>query len=292
MRRALLSACAWGWLAIAGAHAQQTPDVPFVGTPPAVVDAMLEMARVGPDDMVVDLGCGDGRLVIAAARRYGARGYGVDLDGNLIARARAEAQREGVAERVRFEERNLYVTHIGEASVLTLYLFPRVNLELRPRILRELKPGTRVVSHEFDFGAWRPDARTTVAVPDKPYGPPKSEVYLWIVPADAAGRWSWRLPDGSAREVSVEQTFQQVTITGGSGERVEQSELAGDRIAFVVVSGGARREYSGRVAGDAITGSTRAGGTESAWTATRTVRGKMNIDAERERPQRYAEGNR
>jgi ubiquinone/menaquinone biosynthesis C-methylase UbiE len=291
--RALGLAWALSFFAAAEARAQQSLDVPFVGTPPAVMDVMLSMAKVGPDDFVVDLGCGDGRLVIAAAKKLGARGYGVDLDGALINEAQRAAEREGVQDRTRFEARNLYVTDFSKATVLTLYLFPRVNLDLRPRFFRELKPGTRVVSHEFDFGNWRPDAQTTVEVPDKLYGPPRSTVYLWIIPADASGRWAWRVPElGAATyEITLDQTFQRVsarTTTGQAAYRVEDAQLRGDVLSLTLSSEGRRQEYSGRINGDTISGTVTAGNASAPWTANRVARGKMNIEAERALPQRVS----
>lgn len=269
-----------------GARAQQTLDVPFVGTPPVVVDAMLALGQVGADDYVIDLGCGDGRLVIAAARQRGARGYGVDLDSALIHAARQAAERAGVQGRVAFDVKNLYVTDIAGASVLTLYLFPRVNLDLRPRLFRELKPGTRVVSHEFDFGNWRPDAQVTVDVPDKPYGPPRSTVYLWIVPADASGRWVWRLPGhgDETYEATFAQTFQDVHAAPDPGKRrIIDATLRGDELAFVLDTGQAQQRYRGRIYGDRISGTvvTREG--EYSWTAGRVAHGKMDIEAEQAR---------
>ena len=176
---------------------------PYVPTPSNVVDAMLDIAKVGPGDFVIDLGSGDGRIVITAAKKYGARGFGVDLDGSLVSGARREAERQGVKDKVEFHARNLFITEIGQATVLTMYLFPRVNMQLRPRIFAELKPGTRVVSHEFDFGNWKPDAQKTIAVPNKSYGPPSSVVYLWIVPANAAGRWQWKLAHDGASWITI-----------------------------------------------------------------------------------------
>ncbi|MGE5522972.1 MAG: class I SAM-dependent methyltransferase [Rhodospirillaceae bacterium] len=295
MKRLLRHACGWLALAAACAHAQQALDVPFVGTPPAVMDAMLALAKVGKDDFVIDLGCGDGRLVIAAAKRFGARGYGVDLDGTLVGEAQREAERQGVKNLTEFEVRNLYVTDISRATVLTLYLFPRVNLDLRPRLFRELKPGTRIVSHEFDFGDWQADAQTVVDVPDKPYGPPRSAVYLWIVPADASGRWVWHAaaPATGTYEVTLEQTFQKVKPAAGQGaHRIESLRLEGDRLTFVLHAGGQRQEYKGRVNGDVISGTVSTGDATASWTATRVARGTMNIEAARTAPPSYAKESR
>ncbi len=269
----------------------QAADVPYVPTPRVVVEAMLEIAKVGRDDFLIDLGSGDGRIVITAAKKYGLRGFGVDLDGALVSEARREAQRQGVQDRVDFHARNLFITDIGKATVLTLYLFPRVNMELRPRILKELRPGTRVVSHEFDFGSWKPDAHVQVPVPGKSYGPPSSEVYLWVVPANAAGVWQWRLAGGDTLvdfEAAFEQTFQMLKGEGraaGGPSRIESATLRGDEIAFALVADPGRRairhEFRGRIAGDTILGSARVAGaaTEVDWRAMRVMRGTINIDA-------------
>ena len=147
-------------------------DVPFVPTPENVVAKMLEVAAVGPGDVVYDLGSGDGRIVIAAARRK-ARGVGIDIDPQRVKESRANARKAGVAGRVEFREGDLFQAQIGEASVVTLYLLPSLNLRLRPKLLAELKPGTRVVSYGFDMGDWRPDATHRAG---------SSTVYFWTIP--------------------------------------------------------------------------------------------------------------
>ena len=263
-------------------------DVPFVPTPPGVVDAMLGLAGIGPEDFVIDLGSGDGRIVIAAAKQRGARGLGVEIDGALVWDARREAQREGVAGRVEFMEQNLFITEIGHATVITMYLYPRLMIQLRPRLFAELRPGTRIVSHDFDMESWRPDARMTVPVPDKPYGPPSSEVYLWIIPANAAGAWQWRSTNGVAAvdyELTLSQTFQMLegkALVGGQPERLEGGRMRGDEIRLMLTSeaGGRvlRHEFSGRVDGDAISGRVKLpGGGELDWKATRVKRGEITI---------------
>jgi len=278
----------WSLFACATAHAQaQALDVPYVPTPPEVVEAMLRMANVGADDYVVDLGCGDGRLVITAAKRYGAHGFGVDLDPRLVNEAQREAARQGVQDRVAFYERNLYVTDFSPASVLMLYLFQKVNLDLRPRLFREVRPGTRVVSHDFDFGAWEPDAKQIVAVPGKSYGAPRSTLYFWIVPADASGHWSWQLDErGSARDydIALEQTFQMLRAQASGAVRAGAGRVRGNEIRFTLtVQAGERairEEYRGRLAGDTIEGTVRSedAAGERAWKATRVARGKINIE--------------
>ena len=267
-------------------------DVPYVPTPWNVVDAMLGIAKVGPDDFLIDLGSGDGRIVITAAKKYGTRGFGVDIDGALVTNAQREAQRQGVSDRVAFYERNLFITDIGRATVLTMYLFPQVNMRLRPRLFVELKPGTRIVSHDFDMDNWQPDEKITLAVPDKSYGPPSSEVFLWIVPADASGKWRWRLTlAGIPRdyEVTFEQTFQMLEgspVVAGKGARFRSGRMRGENISFALVAEidgrDVRHEFSGRVSGDSISGrvTLHGGGREQLeWHAARIARGKMNVSA-------------
>jgi predicted RNA methylase len=157
---------------------QREPDVIFVTTPEAVVKAMLDVASVGPNDLVIDLGSGDGRIVIAAAKDRGARGIGIELDEQLIAEARENARKAGVADRVEFRRQDLFQADISRATVVTLYLLPPVNLKLRPKLLAELKPGTRVVSHAFHMGDW---------IPDRVVDVDGRKVYFWVVPAGVNG---------------------------------------------------------------------------------------------------------
>jgi SAM-dependent methyltransferase len=166
----------------AGGAAALDLDVPFVVTPDHVTRAMLELADVKPGDFVIDLGSGDGRIVIVAARHFGARGLGVEIVPDLVAHSRDNARRAGVADRVEFRVQDLFETDLAPATVVTMYLLPEVNLRLRPR-LQALKPGTRIVSHDWDLGDWKPDRVVTIDVPNKPYGLEKvSRLYLWTVP--------------------------------------------------------------------------------------------------------------
>ena len=148
-------------------------DVPFVSTPDRVVERMLQLAKVGPEDVVYDLGSGDGRIVIAAARKHGARGVGIDIDPQRVKEGSDNARRAGVADRVEFREGDLFKADISDATVVTLYLMTGVNLRLRPKLLNELKPGTRVVSHAFGMGDWKPAAIERIGT---------STVYYWVVP--------------------------------------------------------------------------------------------------------------
>jgi SAM-dependent methyltransferase len=151
----------------------RAPDVHFVPTPPEVVDAMLKVANVGRDDLVYDLGCGDGRIVVAAAKNYGARAVGVDIDPQRIKEAQANARAAGVDGRVRFVQGDLFEIDLRPATVVTLYLLEQLNAKLQPKLVTELRPGARVVSHAFGMGAWKPDRELTVS---------GSHVYLWTIP--------------------------------------------------------------------------------------------------------------
>jgi SAM-dependent methyltransferase len=214
-------------------------DVPYLGTRPAAVARMLDMAAVGPGDRVIDLGTGDGRILIAAARR-GASGLGVDIDPVLVAEAQGAAGRAGVGDRTRFAAQDLFATPLAEYSVVTMFLLPRVNLALRPRLLRELTPGTRIVSHAFDMGDWRPDAVERAG---------GSRLLMWRVPASVAGEW--QLGDGT--RLSLTQQFQVVSGMAvlGNGITVPvEGRLAGRALRLTA----AGRRYEGSVAGDTISG--------------------------------------
>jgi SAM-dependent methyltransferase len=216
-------------------------DAPNVATDLEAVDAMLGMAEVRPGDYVVDLGSGDGRILIAAARSFGARGFGVDIDPARIREANANARDAGVTGRVAFRRQDLFQTPIAEADVLTLYLTPQVNLRLRPRILSQMRPGARVVSNDYDMGDWHWDQRRRVGA---------TTIYLWIVPARVAGQWTLGANGGNV-PLTIRQSYQ--TFIGTAGDaRVEQGRLAGDRIRFIADLGNGRQTFEGRVAGDTI----------------------------------------
>ncbi len=193
-------------LLLAPARAQE--EVPFITTPDRVTLAMLELAKVGPGDHVIDLGSGDGRIVITAARRFGASGLGVEIVPELVARSRAHARTAGVEARAEFREQDLFATDLARASVVTMYLLPDVNLQLRPRLLA-LAPGTRIVSHDWDLGDWLPDRSVTLDVPEKAIGREKSSrVHLWQVPAPVAGLWC-----AAGASLAVTQRFQRFSAT-------------------------------------------------------------------------------
>jgi len=160
-------------------------DAPYIQTPYAVAEEMLRLAKVGPADVIYDLGCGDGRIVIAAAEKFGARGVGIDIDPRRIEEANAAARRAGVAGRVRFAVQDLFQTDFSEASVVSLYLYPELNARLRPKLLADLKPGSRIVSHQFGIGDWKPHDARQVTPSDREHwttGDRDHWIYLWIVP--------------------------------------------------------------------------------------------------------------
>jgi hypothetical protein len=257
------------------------PSVPYVPTPQIVVDRMLEMAKVTPQDYVIDLGSGDGRIVITAAKKYGARGFGVDLNPVRIKESTENAAKAGVSEQASFYQRNLFETDFSQATVITMYLLPRVNLDLRPKIL-DLKPGTRIVSHDFSMDEWRPDEVVTFDVQDK-YGAGggsgASTIYFWKVPAKVTGPWAWQsniAGKPQSYEMVLEQNFQ---INGGTvrvgGRTVKK--LSGDQItgSFMAdVSGSPLKHvFTGRVSGATIDGSVALTGNnmqgQYEWNATR-----------------------
>ncbi|MDP1533066.1 MAG: hypothetical protein Q8L92_05735, partial [Rubrivivax sp.] len=191
-----------------GAAALAQDEVPFITTPDHVTLAMLELAAVSARDHVIDLGSGDGRIVITAARRFGASGLGVEIVPDLVRKSRDFARAAGVADRTEFRDQDLFATDLARATVVTMYLLPDVNLQLRPRLLA-LAPGTRIVSHDWDMGAWEPERTLTLAVPDKAVGRDKSSrVHLWVVPARVQGLWCAK---GSRLEIS--QRFQMFSAT-------------------------------------------------------------------------------
>jgi len=216
-------------------------DAPFIATDLQVVDAMLGLAQVRPDDMVIDLGSGDGRILIAAARSLGAHGLGVDIDPARIRESTANAQEAGVSSRISFRQQDLFRTPLHGADVLTLYLLPEINLRLRPRILDQMRPGSRVVSHDYDMGDWHWDQRQRVG---------NATIYLWIVPARVGGAWQIT-SGGRTLPVVLEQHYQQVLGTAGDG-RIEQGRLNGAHIRFLANLGEGRRVFEGRVDGDRI----------------------------------------
>ena len=240
---------------------QPGKDVVWVPMADDLVTRMLDLAKVTPEDFVMDLGSGDGRTVIAAARR-GAHALGVEFNPDLVAYSRRQAERAGVGDKAQFVQGDLFQADLSRATVITLFLLEDINLRLRPQLLA-LKPGTRVLSNTFRMGDWQPDAQATY--------PGQScsnwcALFLWIIPARVQG--AWRTPQG---ELRLEQRYQTVTGKLGAGPlavALSEGRLAGDRIRFV--AGGA--EYHGRVQGDAIEGTVDTGKGLRPWRAARAAR--------------------
>jgi len=250
-------------------------DVPFVPTPQVVVDEMLRIADVGAQDVLYDLGSGDGRIVITAAQKFGSRGVGIELNPELVAQSREGARQAGVESRVKFLQQDLFKTELAEATVISMYLLPAVNRRLRPQLLN-LRPGTRIVAHDFDLDDWKPDLVTTI----------RKNVFLWIVPAQVAGRWRLEvaLPDGPrSYDVEFRQTFQNIdglARLGAQPAQMWETRVRGERISFVMVDDADREHeaslyFDGRVAGNAMRGElTRGVGnmqTTARWQAVRVA---------------------
>jgi SAM-dependent methyltransferase len=229
--------------------------VPFVPTPQPIVDLMLRMAEVKKSDVVYDLGCGDGRLVTLAATTFGARGVGIEIDPELVARAKKTAAAAKVEHLVEFRLGDLFQSDFHDATVLTLYLFEEINERLRPQIFAQVKPGTRVVSHAFRIGAWEPDAERTVRLTDWTY-----QLFLWVVPANING--TWKLGSGSSHSglpatFVVEQKFQRFTVRdSNNGEILGEGSLKGTDFALTLknTSGTKPISINGRCEGNRLIG--------------------------------------
>ncbi|HSB03658.1 MAG TPA: class I SAM-dependent methyltransferase [Thermodesulfobacteriota bacterium] len=235
---------------------QKIPDVHYDATPQSTVEAMLKLAEVTGDDIVYDLGCGDGRFVITAAEKFGARGVGIDIDPARIKESLENAEKRGVSNRVKFIGGDLFEADISEGSVVTLYLLQRLNLELRPKLLNELKPGSRILSYTFDMEDWGPDKRGQLE---------GKSFYYWIVPANVSGTWQWSIgpeePTGEKNRFVLDQTFQKVGgkfYIDGKQATLINCRLKGDQIEFGVDdnSAGRRRvmRFHGRVSSNEVRG--------------------------------------
>ena len=233
----------------AGAAADESVSVPFITTPDEVVHRMLQLAQTRPNDVVVDLGSGDGRIVIAAAQKFGARGLGVEIDASLVEKSRHNARDAGVADRVSFVQADVLTADISSASVVTVYLLPGLINRLPPVFLRRLSPGTRIVSHAFAMAGWRPDASETMRI-SKPHPGQgvESTLYLWIVPAEVRGVW-----EASGTRIRIHQNFQEVELEGRLLGRDIGSSRASLRGREIVWEANGLR-FQGRLQGELITG--------------------------------------
>ena len=234
---------------------QPGKDVVWVPTPQALVDKMLDLTKVTSSDYVMDLGSGDGRTVITAAKR-GATALGVEYNPDMVALSQRNATREGVANRATFVKADLFETDFSKATVVTMFLLPSINITLRPKLL-DMRPGTRIASNSFDMEDWQPDETATI-----PACTQWCRALLWIVPAKVQG--SWRSPQG---EIALTQKFQVLsgTLSAGGAKDAIEGKLSGDQITFKT----ARAQYSGRVNGDMMSGTVTSAGATSSWQATR-----------------------
>lgn len=257
-------------------------DVPFVPTPETIVDEMLKFGRVCSTDLLYDLGCGDGRIVVTAAERFGTHGIGVDIDPDRVADSRAYAVRKRVSHLTTFREESLFETDFSLASIVTLYLLPGVNKKLRPRLLDKLRPGTRVVSHRFDMGDWEPDSTARI------HG---HSLYLWIIPANLDGPWQCTLRSGSSKKdfvVHFSQAFQKARGTVRKGRlegQIQDARINGDALRFEVhgrmLGESVPLTFEGRVAENLIEGLFKRNGDASQgepWIANRYPFSRIPLD--------------
>lgn len=231
----------------------QDLDVPYVPTPQKVVNRMLDMVDVQPSDYVIDLGSGDGRIVIAAAKR-GASGHGIDLDPERISEARKNAANKGVDNQIMFMEANIFDTDFSKASVITMYLLPTVNKKLRPELLDKLEPGTELVSHSFDMGEWEPDKQASIDVTGRTR---THNIYYWVVPAKVGGIWQWTA-NNKDFTMNISQEFQKINVHLSDGNEdtytIEKAKLQGKRITLRATNGNKNYIFSGHVEGQNIAG--------------------------------------
>jgi len=262
------------------AQAQELETLPYVPTPQIVVDEMLKMAGVNAKDYVVDLGSGDGRMIITAAQKFNANGIGVDIDPKLVELATRHARNEAVSDRAKFIEQDMFKADLSKATVVTLYVLPDFIEKLRPKLLRELKPGARIVSHDYFMSEWYPDRQSELVVPEKKSanGTERAYIYMWTVPAIVQGDWrmNWDFGDGKPQMIvlAFNQRYQMVNASAASknGEmKIANTTLKGEDIDFFLAVGAANYRFTGKVQGDRMSGIavTGAGGKPIPWSATK-----------------------
>ena len=268
-------------LLTAPAGAQQ--DVPYVQTDWAVVDSMLALANPQKGEKLYDLGCGDGRIVVRAARVYGVRGVGIDSNPIRIRESWENAKKEGVAGHVEFYVKDLFAYDFSDADIVTMYLLQWVNLKLRPTLFRDLKPGTRIVSHAWSMGEWMPDRQIQVERADERG---KSYVHFWVIPANVSGEWTWSLQDGSVKRnytLKVTQEFQNVygaLTADGTTKKIEDMQISGGEFRFSMQDGGVTTEYRGTADENTIRGSVSVSGNTLKWQARRNPKTMFPLDRE------------
>src|SRR5687768_3752748 len=247
---------------------------PYVPSPQSVVSDMLRYADVGAEDFLIDLGSGDGRIVLTAAKVFGARGFGVEIKEELVKRSNEAAEKEGLADRVKFMKQDLFKTDLSQATVITMYLLPdTVNL-LKDKFLAELKPGTRIVSHDYPLTGWIPEKYVQMDLEDKVQisGVTTTLIWMYVVPANVAGKWSALMPPAVSKQPATLSLTQQLTRVSGSARLdgkdvpLQEVKLRGDRLTFKLA--GRRGEFSGQVKGKQIEGTMETGGVKTPWRAT------------------------
>jgi len=248
---------------------------PYVPSPQSVVSDMLKLADVGPKDFVIDLGSGDGRIVLTAAKVFGARGFGVEIKDELVKLSNDAAQRDGLADRVSFMKQDLFKTDISQATVLTMYLLPdTVNL-LREKLLAELRPGTRIISHDYPLSGWIPEQQKHMDLEEKIQisGVTTTLIFLYVVPAKVAGAWRATVPAELSREPLRLRLKQQLTRVSGNARigarevQLEEVKLRGDRLSFNLPARGRSYAFSGKIDGETIAGTVGIGSGEAPWSA-------------------------
>ena len=254
-------------------------DAPFVPTPNYVIAEILSKAGVGKDDILYDLGSGDGRIVIEAAKKTGCRAVGIEIDADLVGDSRLNAARAGVKDRVRFVVADIFQEDLSEATVVTIYMSGDVNRRLRPKLLRELKPGTRIATYTFDMGEWKPDDATNFG---------REDAYFWVVPANASGKWIWTEGKGRAKirwEMELKQVFQEFSgqiSRNGSPFPLRGGKIKGDEIRFSLDGNPADKPstlvFTGRIRGNTIEGTITAETAHRTWKATRNPATAQRID--------------
>jgi len=258
-------------LAPSATSPQELSKLPYVPTPQIVVDEMLKLANVTGKDFVVDLGSGDGRMIITAAQKFNASGMGVDIDAKLVDLANKKAKSEGVADRVKFIEQDMFKADIGRASVVTLYVIPDFMEKLRPKLLSELKPGARIVAHDYYMSGWEPDSQFSLTVPEKvdANGTDKAYLYLWIVPSVVAGNWRVELDPGGANRrliaMAIDQDYQKLNVAAenlAGPLKISSPRLRGIEISFDIAVGASPYRFTGKVGDGKMEGTATAPGSK------------------------------
>jgi SAM-dependent methyltransferase len=249
-------------------------DVPYVPTPYPVVEEMLAVANVNKNDIVYDLGCGDGRIVVTAAKKFGARGIGIDSNPQRIEESIQNAATNGVTDLVEFKQQDLFKTDLSEATVVTLYLLTHINKKLRPILFEQLKPGTRIVSHAFDMGEWKPEETREVD---------GRTIYFWRIPENVSGRWELKSSNGGGVVLDLKQEFQEVTGTAqmdGKIYNITESKLDGKNINLTLSNGGKSDvKFSGTISESHLEGNiTGMNGTTTEFTAERAPNTQTSLD--------------